>query len=71
MGCMCKKVLKLLGGLGLIYASYLANMGKLVLFDPWMILGLMFFLMGVMPFICKCDCCGGCSNCEMPGKKKR
>ena len=67
MGCMCKKVLKLLGGLGLMYASYIANMNTLVFFDPWMILGLMFFLMGVCGFMCKC-CCG---TCEMPGKKKK
>lgn len=64
----CKRWLKLLGGLGLIYASYLGNGMSLAIFDPWMVLGLMFFLMGVAPFFCKCECCSGC---EMPGKKKR
>ncbi len=64
----CKRWLKLLGGLGLIYSSYLANGSGFVFFDPWMVLGLLFFLMGLAPFFCKCDCC---TACEAPGKKKR
>ena len=64
----CKRWLKLLGGLGLIYSSYLANGMSFVFFDPWMVLGLMFFLMGLAPFFCKCECC---TYCETPSKKKR
>ena len=63
MGCMCKKWLKLLGGLGLILVSL--NYIKL---DPWLVLGAMFFLMGLVALICKCECCGACA---MPGKKKK
>lgn len=66
--CMYKKWLKLLGGLGLIYASYLANGMTLKLFDPWMVLGLMFFLVGVCPLVCKCDCC---TECKVDYKKKK
>lgn len=60
------KWLKLLGGLGLMYSSYLANAGNVVFFDPWFVLGAMFFLMGVAKFVCKDECC----YYEMPKKKK-
>ncbi|VVB99591.1 Uncharacterised protein [uncultured archaeon] len=63
MGCMCKKWLKLLGGLGLILVSM-----KYLPLDPWLVLGAMFLLIGLCGIVCKCDCCGGC---EMPGKKKK
>jgi len=59
---MCKKWLKLLGGLGLI----LGSLGYLPL-NPWLVLGLMFFLMGLVPMFCKCECCGACDV----GKKKK
>lgn len=61
MGCMCKKWLKLLGGLGLVLVSM-----KYIPADPWMVLGAMFFLMGLLPLFCKCECCAA-----WEGKKRK
>ena len=61
MGCMCKKVLKILAGLGLI------AVGMGMYSNPWLIVGLYLFLRGIMPFMCKCECCGGA--CETKKKK--
>lgn len=59
MGCGCKLWLKILAGLALILVS-----GKILNFDPWLIVGLYLALRGIMPMVCKCDpCCG-------TGKKK-
>ena len=58
--CMCKKVLKILAGLALI------GVGMNMLSNPWLIVGLYLLLRGIIPFMCKCECCGAC---EM--KKKR
>ncbi|MCX8175422.1 MAG: hypothetical protein N3E51_04410 [Candidatus Micrarchaeota archaeon] len=63
----CKSWLKLLGGLALMYSSF-ATYGIVKPLDPWFILGLMFFLMGVAKFVCKCECC---ASCETGGKKKK
>ena len=61
MGCMCKKVLRILAGLALIGVGL-----SMLMYNPWLIVGLYLFLRGVMPFMCKCE--GGC--CATTGKKK-
>ena len=61
MGCMCKKVLRILAGLALIGVGL-----SMLMYNPWLIVGLYLFLRGAMPFMCKCGCCGGA--CET--KKK-
>ena len=58
---MCKKVLKILAGLGLILV------GLNYLSDPWLIVGVYLLLRGVVPFVCKCE--GAC--CTMEAKKKK
>ena len=58
--CMCKKVLKILAGIGLI------AVGLGMFANPWLVVGLYLLLRGVMPLMCKCECCGGA--CET--KKK-
>jgi len=60
MGCMCKKILKILAGLGLI------AVGLNIISNPWLIVGLYLLLRGAMPLMCKCECCG--TACE--AKKK-
>jgi len=62
MGCICKKVLRILAGLALIAVSlkYIADM-------PWLIVGTYLLLRGVIPFVCKCE--GAC--CTMETKKKK
>ena len=64
--CMCKKALKILAGLALIAAG-------LGMFPnsngPWLIVGLYLLLRGLLPLMCKCECCSGA--CEMAGKKKK
>ncbi len=68
MGCMCKKVLKILAGLALIAGAF--NVGfALTLTSAWLIVGLYLLLAGLAPFVCKCDWCSGC--CGMEGKKKK
>ena len=53
MGCCgCKKWLKLLAGIVLVLASV-----KILVFDPWLVLGLYLVLAGLLPMLCKCDCC--------------
>ncbi|MFA5106399.1 MAG: hypothetical protein WC506_05585 [Candidatus Micrarchaeia archaeon] len=73
MGCMCKKILKILAGLALIAGAF--NVGfALTLTSAWLVIGLYLLLAGLMPFICKCECCCGGSCCdmgEMKGKKKK
>ena len=64
--CICKKILKILAGLGLIgvgtsFFNYTTA--------PWMIVGAFLLLTGMLPFICKCGCCSGA--CCMPEKKKK
>jgi|GEM_PF-2674844 len=61
MGCMCKKVVKILAGLALIAVSL-----KYLAYDPWLIVGLYLLLVGAVPLLCKCE--GSC--CTAPGKKK-
>ncbi len=50
--CMCKKVLKVLAGLVLVLVSM-----KMLVFDPWLVLGVYLVLAGLAPFVCSCDCC--------------
>ena len=64
--CMGKKILKILAGIGLLgvgmsYLNYTTA--------PWMIVGAFLFLAGLLPLVCKCECCSGA--CAMPGKKKK
>jgi hypothetical protein len=63
--CMCKKALKILAGLALLYVG-LTNMVTNQI--AWIILGLYLLLVGVAPFVCKCE---GCETCKMEGKKKK
>jgi hypothetical protein len=56
--CMCKKWLKLLAGLVLILISL-----KYLALDPWLVIGVLFVLIGLMPMLCKCD------ECEVKKKK--
>jgi len=51
---MCKKVLKILAGLALICASM-----NYISVDPWLVVGLFLLLVGLAPFLCKCEdaCC--------------
>ena len=60
--CMCKKVLKILAGLGLIAVGL-----NMLTYNAWLVVGLYLLLAGIMPFVCKCE--GGC--CTMPDKKKK
>ena len=60
--CMCKKVVKILAGLGLIAVGL-----NMLAYSPWLIVGLYLLLRGVMPLMCKCECCGGA--CEAKKKK--
>jgi len=63
--CMCKKILKILAGLALIgYCFNLLNV------NPWLIIGLLFVLAGVAPFMCK-NCESGGSCCSVDTKKKK
>jgi len=62
MGCMCKKVLRILAGLALIGVSL-----KYIAVDPWLVVGSYLLLRGAMPFVCQC----GCGCCTMEGKKKK
>jgi len=56
-GCMCKKVLKILAGLGLIAVGL-----NMIAYSPWLIAGLYLLLRGLAPLMCKCDCCGACET---------
>ncbi|MFA5929869.1 MAG: hypothetical protein WC861_03215 [Candidatus Micrarchaeia archaeon] len=53
---MCKKVLRILAGLGLI------AVGLGMFSNPWLIAGLYLLLRGIMPLMCKCECCGACET---------
>ena len=59
--CMGKKVLRILAGLVLIAVGL-----GMFLYSPWLIVGLYLLLRGLIPFMCKCECCGAC---EMKKKK--
>jgi len=60
--CMGKKILKILAGLALVGISL-----KYVAYDPWLVVGLFFLLVGISPFLCQCDACKACGT----GMKKK
>jgi hypothetical protein len=62
MGCMCKKILRILSGLALVFVSL-----RYLMYDPWLIVGLYLLLRGLLPMVCGCE--GSC--CAVEGKKKR
>lgn len=58
---MCKKILRILAGLGLIAVAL-----NMLAYSPWLIVGLYLLLVGLAPFVCKCE---GCEACGMKKKK--
>ncbi|MCX6769286.1 MAG: hypothetical protein NT051_01250 [Candidatus Micrarchaeota archaeon] len=58
--CMCQKVLKILAGLAFIGIGL-----NYLTLSPWLVLGIFMLLVGIAPFVCKCE-----GSCCMPGKKK-
>jgi len=65
MGCCDgKKWLKIVAGVALILVS-----GNVISFSPWLIIGLYLALKGLLPMLCKCECCA--PTCCVEGKKKK